>query len=138
MCAIGAEATALPFCAADMIALPIRSGSLAAVVSLYAVIHLDEAHRAAAYREFARTLRPGGHALIAFHTSDQDTPTGEARVLSQWWGHQVALTFRFLDPVQELDALAEAGLVLAARLDRGPYEGYEHASQRCYLLLRRR
>ncbi len=120
-----------------MTALPIRSGTLAAIVSFYAVIHLGVAGRAAAYREFARTLRPGGYALIAFHTSDQDTPTGETKTLTQWWGHEVALDFRFLDPAEELESLAAAGLELVARLDRAPHQEVEHASQRSYLLLTR-
>ena len=44
MCATGARATSLPFCAAEMTALPIRSRTLAAIVRLYAVIHLGAAH----------------------------------------------------------------------------------------------
>jgi len=138
MCAVGARATSLPFCAADMGELPVRSGALAATVSLYAVIHLDDAHRAAAYREFARTVRPGGHLLVAFHTSDADTRTGTVKTLTQWWGHEVTLNFRYLDPDQELETLAAAGFDLIARLDRAPHEGFEHPSQRFYLLLQRR
>lgn len=120
MCSIGSQASSLPFCVADMTALPIRSHRLGAIVSLCAVIHLNAAGRAAAYVEFARALRPGGHALIAFHTSDADTPSGEVKTLTDWWGHDVALNFRFLEPMAEIDALAFAGLVLVAHLDREP------------------
>jgi SAM-dependent methyltransferase len=137
MGALAHRATSLPFCAADMTALPVRSRTLAGIACLYAVIHLDEPGRAAAFREFARVLRAGGYALIAFHTSDADVATGEATTLSQWWGHQVSLTFRFLDPATEVDALARAGLELVARLDRGPDPAVEHPSQRSYLLVRR-
>ena len=120
-----------------MTAVPLRSASLGGVVSLYAVIHLDAAARAAAYREFARVLRPGGYALIAFHTSDADTPMGGRRSMAQWWGHRVDLTFRFLDPDEETRALAAAGLEVTARLDREPLLTGEHASRRSYLVLRR-
>ena len=137
MCSIGSRATSLPFCVADMTSLPIRSQSLAGVVSLYAVIHLDAPGRAAAYAEFARALRPGGHALIAFHTRDSDTAPGEVKTLTDWWGYEVALNFRFLEPMAEIEALAGAGLVLVAHLDRVPYEGIEHPSRRSYLLVRR-
>jgi SAM-dependent methyltransferase len=137
MCSIGSQASSLPFCVADMTALPIRSHRLGAIVSLYAVIHLDASGRAAAYFEFARALRPGGHALIAFHTCDADTASGEVKTLTDWWGHEVVLKFRFLEPMAEIDALASAGLVLVARLDRAPYEGIEHPSSRSYLLVRR-
>jgi SAM-dependent methyltransferase len=106
MCATGARATSLPFCAADMTALPIRSRTVAAIVSFYAVIHLGPAERAVAHREFARALRPGGSALIAFHAGDSDTRTGEVTTLTKWCGHDVALNFRFLDPAEELETLA--------------------------------
>ncbi|MBC6450875.1 class I SAM-dependent DNA methyltransferase [Actinokineospora xionganensis] len=135
MCAAAAK-SGIPASAADLIALPIRSHALNGLICLYAVIHLDTDHRAAAYAEFARVLSPGGHALIAFHTSDADLPTGGARHLDAWWGHDVDLTFHFLDPAAETDALAAAGLTVVARLDRAPH-GHEHASNRCYLLLRR-
>lgn len=137
MCALGARGTSLPFGAADMTTLPIRSGSLGGIVSLYAVIHLDTAARAAAYREFARTLRPGGHVLIAFHVSDADTPAGGSRPMTEWWEHPVDLTFHFLDPNREIAAAALAGLELVARLDREPHPGVEHPSRRAYLLMRR-
>ena len=132
----------MPFWAADMTALPIRSRTLAAIVSFYAVIHLCPAERAAAYREFARTLRPDGCALIAFHSSDPDARTGEVTTLPRGFNSNrstpvVKLNFRFLGPVEELDMLAAAGLEVEARLDRAPYDGCEHPSQRCYLLLRR-
>jgi SAM-dependent methyltransferase len=79
MCSVAARTSSAPFCAADMTSLPIRSNSLGAIISFYAVIHLDIRDRSAAYREFARTLRPGGHALIAFHSSDPDVPVGGSK-----------------------------------------------------------
>lgn len=126
----------VPVCAGDMTALPVRSHSVAALVCLYAVIHLDDAQRAAAYAEFARVLEPGGHALVAFHVRDTETQAGQEKALTNWWGHEVALTFRFLDPDTETRALAEAGLTVTARLDRAPDPRAEHASDRTYLLLR--
>ena len=137
MCAVALQQFSVASCAADMTALPIRSGSLGGIVSLYAVIHLDRAARAAAYREFARVLRVGGHALIAFHVSDADIPAGGQRSMMSWWGHDVALTFRFLDPAGEIDALAAAGLELVARLDREPHPDVEHPSRRSYLMVQR-
>lgn len=137
MCSVARRSTVLPFAAADMTALPIRSGTVSGILSWYAVIHLDQAGRAAAYTEFARVLRPGGHALLAFHTSDADTGPGQAKRLTEWWDHPVDLTFRFLDPAAEVTALDRAGLTLAARLDRAHEPGVEHASHRSYLLARR-
>jgi SAM-dependent methyltransferase len=137
MTAVARAATALPYAAGDMTALPVRSRSVAGVLCLYAVIHLDGPGRAAAYAEFARVLRPGGHALIGFHTSDADIAAGQARTLTDWWDQPVELTFHFLDPAAETAALTRAGLDLVARLDRAPQAGVEHPSQRSYLLVRR-
>lgn len=137
MCALAGEATSLPFGAGDMTALPLQSSSLTAVVSLYAVIHLDADERAAAYREFARVLRPGGHALIAFHTGDQELQPGGQRTMTEWFGQFVTLTFRFLDPAAEADALLQAGLPVVARVDRQHYPAIEYPSTRTYLLVRR-
>ncbi|MGW5610834.1 class I SAM-dependent methyltransferase [Streptomyces sp. NPDC003753] len=137
MCTIAHHTTSLPFAAADMTALPIRSRTVSGILCWYAVIHLNQPRRAAAYREFARVLRPDGHALLAFHTSDGDTRPGQATHLTEWWDRPVDLTFRFLDPVAETAALAQAGLTLTARLDRAPHPGHEHPSQRTYLLVRR-
>lgn len=127
---------AIPTCAGDMTALPFRSHSVSALVCLYAVIHLDADQRALAYREFARVLRPGGHALVAFHVRDAEIHAGQARTLTEWWGNDVELTFRFLDPDEETRALAGAGLTVTARLDRSPDSRVEHASDRTYLLAR--
>lgn len=137
MCAIGLRAAMSPFAVADMTALPFAAQAVTGIVSLYAVIHLDEHRRAGAYAEFARVLRPGGLALVAFHTGDVDTRTGQARKVTDWWGQPVELTFRFLDPADETVALTGAGLDLVARLDRQPQPGVEHPSQRSYLLMRR-
>ncbi len=135
MCELARQA-GLPSVAADMTALPFRSDVAGGIVCLYAVIHLDTAQRAAAYTSFRRALRPGGLGLIAFHTRDADTRMGGEAALSSWWDEPVALTFRFLDPSVESEALVAAGFDLVARLDRTPGPE-EHASDRTYLLVRR-
>jgi SAM-dependent methyltransferase len=53
---------------------------VAAVICLYVIIHLDDQDREAAYGELARVLRPGGHALIAFHVRDADHDAGDGLV----------------------------------------------------------
>lgn len=137
MCRAGASREGFGFVAADMTMLPFASGSLGGLVCFYAVIHLDEQSRAQAYREFARVLRPGGQALVAFHTSDAETTRGSARHAVEMMGHPVELTFHFLDPAAELRRLEAEGLEFAARLDRAPHPGVEHPSQRSYLLVQR-
>ena len=136
MCAV-ARAAGVPAAAADMTALPLRAGSLAGLVCLYAVIHLDSSARAVAYQEIARVLQDGGRALIAFHTSDLEHPTGTEQHVDEWWGRSVNLTFRYLVADEEVAALRDAGLALVARLDRSPHDGLEHPSHRSYLVVGR-
>lgn len=138
MCVVANGQRNIPCAAGDMGALPLIPSSMEAIVCFYAVIHLETAERNATYSEFARVLRPGGHALVAFHVFDDETAVSTVRTRTEWWGHDVALTFRFLDPAEEIAGLARVGLELVARLDRGPHIGAEHPSHRSYLLVRRR
>jgi SAM-dependent methyltransferase len=135
MCQL-ARGAGVPALVADMTALPVRAASVAGIVCFYAVIHLDRAQRAAAYAEFGRVLRPGGSALIAFHTSDAEMAMGDQKVFTSWWDEPVQLTFRYLDPAAEAAALVAAGFTVTARIDRAPGPG-EHASNRSYLLVSR-
>jgi SAM-dependent methyltransferase len=137
MCAIAHRSSSLPAVAGDMSALPLRSRALTGLICFYAVIHLDAAQRAAAYGEFARVLGDDGIALIAFHTSDAENRTGESRRIDEWWGHDVELTFHFLDADREVLELREAGLHVIARLDRAPHARVEHESNRSYLFVSR-
>ena len=136
MCA-EARAAGVPAVAGDLTSLPVRSGSLSTLYCFYAVIHLDAGDRVFAYRELARVLRPGGHAIVAFHTSDADRGPGGAVRRTEWWGRPVELTFRFLDASAELALLLDAGLDFVAHLDRAPGPVPEHPSRRSYLVVRR-
>ncbi len=134
MCELARQA-GLPSVVADMRALPFGSDVAGGIVCFYAVMHLDTAERAVAYASFRRALRPGGLGLVAFHVRDAETPMGSESTRSSWWDEPVELTFRFLDPSAEAEALIAAGFELVARLDRAPGPE-EHASDRSYLLVR--
>ncbi len=75
--------------------------------------------------------------MVAFRVFDDDIVIGGSKTITQWWDHEVEVIFRFLDPSDELAALARAGMKFVARLDRGPHIGVEHQSHRSYLLVRR-
>jgi len=115
----------------DMLALPYADGSLAGIAAFYAIVHLPTTELLAPFRELHRVLAPGGLLAIAFHTG-----TGHVHV-DDMWGCATSLDF-FFHPAAEVAArLADAGFTLEARLDREPYPGVEHPSQRSYLLARR-
>jgi SAM-dependent methyltransferase len=137
MCAVAHRDGGLPSVVADMCQLPLAPSSLGAAVCLYGVIHLDREARARAYAEVLRVLRPEALALVAFHVFDESVPRGGSVTRTEWWDHPVHLTFRYLDPDEELTALIDTGFQFGARIDRAPYPGVEHPSHRCYLLVNR-
>jgi ubiquinone/menaquinone biosynthesis C-methylase UbiE len=115
----------------DMTALDWGDGSFDAIVAFYSLIHLEDHQIAQTSGEFARILRPGGLVLVAFHEGD------ESQHVSQWWGHQVDLDFRFLSEATVSSQLSEAGLQVEAMLRRAPYLGYEVETTRVYLQARK-
>jgi len=119
----------LAFVAGSLLALPVRTGAVEAVVCAYTIIHLDRDERRRAFAELARVIRPGGWLLLSFHVG------AEVRHLDTWWDLDVDLDFRFLDPdevVADLDRFT-----VMARTEREPWPGVEVATRRCYLLARR-
>lgn len=122
---------ALAFRQADLRSLPVADASFGGIVAFYSIIHLAEGELAPAFAEWRRALRPGGLALVAFHI-------GEMVVhLEEWWQQPVELDFRFLPIEQVTAALSQAGLAIEAVLQRAPYPGAEHPSQRGYVLVRK-
>jgi SAM-dependent methyltransferase len=122
---------AIPFQQGSMLALDAEDAAWAAIVAFYSIIHIPPDELPRAFAEFARVLRPGGHALLAFHI-------GHERVhRDEWWGHNVSLDFQFYAPEQLEHLLTAAGFTIEARLVRRPYEPVEHPSQRGYLLARK-
>ena len=83
-------------------------------MAFYSVIHLPPGDLPAAAREMARVVRPGGQVLVAFHRGE------EVRHLDTWWGHDVSIDFRFLDPDAVAGHLRDAGMEIVARVDRAP------------------
>jgi len=116
---------------ADLHALGAAPGRFAALVLFYALIHEDGASLAPALAACHGALVPGGLLLAAVHL-------GEAPVrLEEWWGHPVALTFRFFAEGELEAAMARAGLRVLASETRDPYAGVEYASRRAYVLAQR-
>jgi SAM-dependent methyltransferase len=129
-----AEATAahpgIAFRTGDMFALPYAAGALRGAVLFYAIVHLPTAELGAPFVELHRVLAPGGLAAIAFHAGS------DAVHVDELFGAATSLDFHFHPPDSVIGALTTAGFALEARLERAPYPGAEHPSQRCYLLVR--
>lgn len=104
---------------------------LAGVVAFYSIIHVPPAHLPLAIEGLARSLRPGGWALLAFQTDSQLTHYDEA------WGHAVDLDFH-RHAVEDVCALLEqAGLGVMTRVVREPEPGREQTRQGYVLATRR-
>lgn len=132
------HAPMLAFAAGSMVRLPVADGAWSGIIALYSIIHLTAAGRARACREFARTVRPGGWLLAAFHIDSPDFAAGEVNHLTTWFGQDVELDGYFLEPAAVTADVEAAGFTVTATLVRSPYPGVEYPSQRCYLLARRR
>jgi ubiquinone/menaquinone biosynthesis C-methylase UbiE len=125
---------------ASMTDLPVADGAWAGIVSSYSVVNLAAGQRRAAYAEFARVLQPGGWLFLSFHIESTDgsggTMGGEQR-LTQWFEHEVDLTFYYLDPAEESAALEAAGFVMMSTTVRRPLAEVENQTRRGYLLAQR-
>jgi SAM-dependent methyltransferase len=132
------HAPALAFAAGSMLQLPLADGAWSGVIALYSIIHLTSDDRARACREFARTVRPGGWLLAAFHIDSPDFAAGEVNHLTTWFGQDVELDGYFLEPAAVAADVEAAGFTVTATLVRSPYPGIEYPSRRCYLLAQRR
>jgi ubiquinone/menaquinone biosynthesis C-methylase UbiE len=63
------------FVVGDAARLPFRSAAVEGLVSLHTVHHLPPGQQETAYREFYRTLRPGGSAATVYSWGDQSAMT---------------------------------------------------------------
>lgn len=132
------RAPELPWLVGSMLRLPVADGALAGVLALYSIIHLSDEERTFASREFARTTRPGGWLLVAFHVDSDEFARGEVNHLTSWFGARVELDGHFLEPDGVVAEVEEAGFEAMAKLERQPDPEVEYPSRRCYLLARRR
>ncbi|GAB3846583.1 class I SAM-dependent methyltransferase [Dactylosporangium cerinum] len=123
----------LAFAAGDLCRLPFGDAVFGGALVAYAIIHLEPGARGRAFAELHRVVRPGGPVMVSFHTGHLEHP-GPVMHLSEWWGHEVDLDFRFLDPAEISAELAAAGWAPHARVDRSPLPGLEAPTNRCTLI----
>lgn len=121
------------FTVGSLLDLDVPDAALGGLVAWYSVIHVPDDRLPAAFAEFRRVLRPGGHALLAFQAGaavERRTTAG---------AHEVALDFHYRDPDAVAGLLAEAGLPVRARTVRAAETGgdYPEDTPQAFLLARR-
>jgi uncharacterized protein YceH (UPF0502 family) len=102
-----------------------------AVLAWYSLIHFAPDELPAAVEAVARPLSPGGQLVLALHTG------GGSRRLTEWFGHEVGLTFVLHERAAVLDAVRAAGMTDVHWYHRGPIASRNETSERLYVLARR-
>jgi ubiquinone/menaquinone biosynthesis C-methylase UbiE len=118
------------FDVADLRELPFEDASLAGVVCWYSLIFLAPDHRAVAFGELARVVKPGGYLVTAFKDGD-----GELRRGGRSAGLGVEYDGYWLSAAEMERRLTDAGFTTAFWAGR-PAEEQESTPQG-YLLARR-
>ena len=120
----------LSFQVGSMLELDAEDGSLGGLCAWYSIIHVPDSHLAAVFAEFHRVLAPAGVVVLAFQVGD------EPRVLTDFDGAQVNLTFIRRQPAAVADLLSKSGFRVYPELVRQPDDGLESTPQ-AYLIARR-
>ncbi len=112
--------------AADMRALPFRSGQLGGLLAFYSVIHVPRPELGTVLEEFHRVLRPGGRLLFSAHE-------GQGQVeLTEFLGYPVPFVATFFELPDLVAAARAAGFIIATAQRRPPYPS-EHPTARLYV-----
>ena len=116
----------LRFEVGSMATLSLADDSIAGIVAWYSIIHTPPTLLPTVFDEFRRILAPGGHLLLAFQVGN------ERLHIEQGYGHRVSLDAYRLPPDDVAELLAQAGLVVQARMIREP-QAREKVQQACLL-----
>lgn len=121
----------LEFRIGSMLDLDVADGSVAGLCAWYSIIHVPDAHLPRAFAEFHRVLAPDGLLLLAFQVGD------EPRVLTDFDGEAVNLTFIRRRPEVVADLLSSSGFRVYAELVRQPDDDGAESTPQAYLIARR-
>ena len=90
----------------DLTEMPLRAGSVDAVVALHTLIHVPNAEQPAAIDELARVLRPDGRLLVS------DGPAAWAGRTPDWLGGGAAMAWEIAGAERTCGELRAAGFVV--------------------------
>jgi len=115
----------ISFAQDNMLELNLPDSSLAAIVSFYAIIHVERDKVTRALQEMNRVLQPGGSLLISFH--------GGEGVLhrDEWYDKPISIDVTLFGRDEMLGYLESAGFEDVNIVEREPYE-FEYPTTRVY------
>jgi SAM-dependent methyltransferase len=106
----------LRFSVGTMTALDLDDGGLGGILAFFSTYHIPPEHLPVVFAEFHRTLAPGGHLLLGIYIGDEHLRP------ERGYGHPVSYESYLLPVERVVELLAEAGLVVTARLLEEPGE----------------
>lgn len=124
------ERPGLRFEQGSLTALEVEDGALGGLVSRCSIIHTPPERLPDVFAEFHRVLAPGGHLMLMFFASTDDSQ------LAWPFDHKVTLAYR-LSIGRVAALLAEAGFAETARLIEQPPEDSERGFEFAHFLVRR-
>jgi SAM-dependent methyltransferase len=107
------------------------NGSIGGVVLFYSVVHFELKEIEQVIKEMWRILEEEGILFLAFHEGDSIFHVDEL------FDEKVELDYVFLKTDSIVDALKGCGFKIIEALTRYPYEGYEYASKRGYIICKK-
>jgi SAM-dependent methyltransferase len=116
-----------PLAAADARQVPVRPGSLVAIVAFYCLIYGPAEHLDGVFADWHRALIPGGLVVIAVHAGDGVLTSDE------WKGRPIDIAIVLRDPDDLVARLQAAGFAIDLWTVRPPY-AQEHQTDRLYVV----
>lgn len=115
----------------NILALNFESGSIAGIISFYAIVHFTEKQAKTACREVFRVLQPGGLLLLTFHIGENTIH------LNEFLDRKIDIDFMFFTIDFISGGLRECGFEQIEVIEREPYAGVEYQSRRAYVFARK-
>ena len=109
----------------DMLALNLPNASLTAIVSFYAIIHIERDKVTRALQEMNRVLQPGGLLLLSFHGGEGELHREE------WYDKPISIDVTLFGSDEMSAYLESAGFEAVNIAERAPYE-FEYPTPRIY------